>query len=144
MAATDCRPSEVLTVELSLSVLVHFAGAVHIPACVARGHHLAALTDVAVDWLCVPAGIPHCVGLATVVARWPYTFFAPVAQVDILHQSLSTPATIRPAITSSTIPANRSVRRRGMKLAMVRPIWCPATDITKVVNANRKGASHGE
>src|SRR4051794_36712175 len=71
MAAMDCRPSEVLTVELSLSVLVHFAGAVHIPARVARGHHLAALTDVAVDWLCVPASIPHCVGLATVVARWP-------------------------------------------------------------------------
>lgn len=122
MAATDCRPSEVLTVELSLSVLVHFAGAVHIPARVARGHHLAALTDVAADWLCVPASIPHCVGLATVVARWPYTVFLPVVQVDVRHhQSASTPATMRPAITMSAIPDSRSVRRRGMKLATVRP-----------------------
>lgn len=138
------RVAPALILDPSLSVLVHFAGAVHVPTRVASGHHLAARTDIAADWLCVPAGIHRRVGLPTVVARRPRTVFSPVAHVDVRHQSLSTPATIRPAIISSTIPVNRSVRRRGMKLAMVRPSWCPATDITKVVNANRKGASHGE
>ena len=26
----------------------------------------------------------------------------------------------------------------------MRPIWCPATDITKVIHPNRTGASQGE
>lgn len=123
---------------------MHFAWAVHVPTCVARRHHLAARTAVAADRLCMPADFPCAVGLPTVVARWPRAALSLVAYLGVRHQRRSTPATQSPAITSNMIPANRSVRRRGMKLAITRPIWCPAIDSTKVVNANRKGASHGE
>ncbi len=51
--------------------------------------------------------------------------------------------TRKAAIMTNAIPVNRSVSMRGMKLAAVRPIWCPATDITNVIVPNRSRREPG-
>jgi hypothetical protein len=107
------------------SILVYFAGAVHISTRVARGHALAARALVAADRLGVPSNIHRRVRLTALEAGRPHVVVTPGG---VVHQARTT---IAPAKISITTPPSKSVRM-GILFAASFPSVSPTRDMTRV------------
>lgn len=86
------------------SKLVDFTSAVHVPTRIARGHRLAARTDMAACWLRMARGVPRAVWLPTVVARGPHDCLSVVTLFVVRHQEPPPPESTRTAMTTTAAP----------------------------------------